>query len=207
MKDKHFIDSHKVVTGLYILLLMAYFNQWNNVTLWVYLALHGTYGLLWVFKSRVFPDKRWNQPTSLVRGIVFWWVGLTGYWIAPFIIASKSVQAPYWVLALAISLNIVGTMFHFASDIQKYTELKIKPNHLITDGFWQLSRNPNYFGEFLIYSSFALLALHWLPWVVLGFIIIVVWIPYMRSKDKSISRYAEFGEYKAHIRSFIPFLI
>jgi steroid 5-alpha reductase family enzyme len=205
MKDKHFIDSHKAVTGLYILLLMAYFHQWNNVTLWVYLALHGTYGLLWVFKSWLFPDKQWNQPASLVRGIMLW-IGLTGYWIAPFIIAARNVQAPYWVLALAVFLNIVGTMFHFASDMQKYTELKIKPNHLITDGFWRLSRNPNYFGEFLIYSSFALLALHWLPWVVLGIIIVGFWIPHMWNKDKSISRYAEFRDYKAHTRSFFPFL-
>jgi steroid 5-alpha reductase family enzyme len=205
MKDKHFIDSHKAVTGLFIVLLMAYFQQWNNATLWVYLALHGTYGLLWVFKSMVFPDKQWNHPASWLRGLLLW-AGLTGYWVAPFIIAIKNVQAPFWVLALAIFLNIVGTMFHFASDMQKYTELKIKPNHLITDGFWRLSRNPNYFGEFLIYSSFALLALHWLPWAVLGIIILVFWIPHMRSKEKSISRYAEFGDYKAHTRSFFPFL-
>ena len=205
MKDKHFIDSHKAVTGLFIVLLMAYFHRWNNVTLWIYLALHGTYGLLWVFKSSLFPDKQWDHPASLVRGLGFW-AGLTGYWVAPFIIAIKNVQAPFWVLALSIFLSIVGTMFHFASDMQKHIELKTRPNQLITDGFWRLSRNPNYFGEFLIYSSFALLAMHWLPWVVLGIVISVFWIPHMRNKEKSLSRYAEFGDYKARTRSFIPFL-
>jgi steroid 5-alpha reductase family enzyme len=141
----------------------------------------------------------------LVRGLGFW-AGLTGYWVAPFIIAIKNVQAPFWVLALSIFLSIVGTMFHFASDMQKHIELKTRPNQLITDGFWRLSRNPNYFGEFLIYSSFALLAMHWLPWVVLGIVISVFWIPHMRNKEKSLSRYAEFGDYKARTRSFIPFL-
>jgi steroid 5-alpha reductase family enzyme len=205
MKDKHFIDSHKAVTGLFIVLLMAYYHRWDNVTLWVYLALHGTYGLLWVFKSNLFPDKQWNQPASLARGVLLW-AGLTGYWVAPFIIAAGNVEAPLWMLALAIFLNIVGIMFHFASDMQKYTELKLRPNILITDGFWRMSRNPNYFGEFLIYSSFALLAMHWLPWDILGIIIIGFWIPHMWSKDRSISRYAEYGDYKARTRSFIPFI-
>ena len=161
--------------------------------------------MLWAFKSRLFPDKQWEQAASLSRGI-FIWAGLSLYWITPFIIASEDVQAPFWLLALAISLNTVGTVFHFASDMQKYTALKLNPGHLITDGFWQLSRSPNYFGEFLIYSSFAMLALHWLPWVVFGFFILVGWVPYMRNKEKSLSRYNEFTDYKARTRSFIPFI-
>ena len=91
--------------------------------------------------------------------------------------------------------------------MQKYTELKRRPNHLITDGFWSLSRNPNYFGEFLIYSSFALLALHWLPWVVLAAIIVAVWLPYIAKKDKSLFRYAGYADYKARTRSFVPFVL
>ncbi len=205
MKEKHFIDSHKGVTFLFVLLLMASFTRWDNLTLWVYLALHGTYGLLWVFKSRVFPDKQWEQPASVWRGIIIW-AGLTLYWIAPVIIATQNVQAPNWLLALAIALNIAGTMFHFASDMQKYTGLKLNPGHLITDGFWRLSRSPNYFGEFLIYSSFALLALHWLPWAAFGVLIVAAWIPYLRSKEKSLARYPEFADYKARTRLFIPFL-
>lgn len=205
MKEKHYIDSHKCATFVFILVLMVYFNRWDNVTLWVYLALHGTYGLLWAFKSQVFPDKQWEQPASLVRGLVIW-AGLTLYWIAPVIIASENVQAPYWLLALAIALNIVGTVFHFAGDMQKYTQLKYNPRQLITDGFWSLSRSPNYFGEFLIYASFAMLALHWLPWVAFGIMIAAAWIPYMRSKEKSLSRYPEFADYKSRTRSFIPFV-
>jgi len=32
----------------------------------------------------------------------------------------------------------------------------------------------------------------------LGVVIIAVWLPYIRNKEKSISRYAEFGDYKAN---------
>ncbi|RMG87786.1 MAG: steroid 5-alpha reductase, partial [Chloroflexi bacterium] len=50
MKQKHFIDSHKGVTPIVILLLIAIFNQWENPTAWVYWGLHGSYGVLWVLK-------------------------------------------------------------------------------------------------------------------------------------------------------------
>lgn len=205
MKEKHFIDSHKSVTFLYILLLMLYFERWDNITLWIYLALHGTYGLLWAFKSMLFPDKQWEQPASILRGMVIW-TGLTLYWIAPFIIAWNDVQAPYWLIASAVSMNIIGTMFHFASDMQKYVQLRLNPGHLITDGFWRLSRSPNYFGEFLIYSSFAMLAMHWLPFLALAVLVGAAWIPYMRRKEQSLSRYPEFRDYKTRTRSFFPFL-
>ena len=39
MRQKHFIDSHKAVTGLFVLLLMASYDQWHNPTAWIYLAL------------------------------------------------------------------------------------------------------------------------------------------------------------------------
>ena len=35
MKQKYFIDSHKAVTFLAILGLMAWFKQWDNPTAWV----------------------------------------------------------------------------------------------------------------------------------------------------------------------------
>lgn len=205
MKEKHYIDLHKGVTFAFVLILMAAFNRWENATLWIYLALHGTYGALWVFKSRLFPDKQWEKAASPLRGLIIW-VGLSLYWIAPVIIASQNVQAPAGVLALAVSLNAIGTVFHFAADMQKHTELRLNPGHLITNGFWRLSRSPNYFGEFLIYASFSLLALHWLPWVAFGVLIAAAWIPYMRNKEKSLSRYPEYAEYRANVRSFFPFL-
>ena len=61
MKQKHFIDSHKGVTFIAVLLMMAWFNQWQNPTAWVYLALHGTYGILWILKGQIFPDAQWEQ--------------------------------------------------------------------------------------------------------------------------------------------------
>ena len=71
MKKKHFIDSHKGSTFIFIIVLMAYFDQWDNNTAWAYLATHGLYGFLWVIKSMTFPDKQWEQSCGigLVRRI------------------------------------------------------------------------------------------------------------------------------------------
>ena len=205
MKQKYFIDSHKGITFLAILLLMAYFNQWQNPTAWIYLALHGTYGILWVLKSRIFPDKQWETDRGLWYGL-FIWAGLSLYWIAPFLLTSRGVQAPAWLLALCVSMYTLGVFLHFAADMQKHIELKYNPGHLITDGLMSRTRNPNYLGELLIYLSFSLLAVHWLPVLVLALYVAAAWFPFMLKKDKSLSRYPEFAEYKRKSKLFIPFL-
>ena len=205
MKQKHFIDSHKGATAIYVAILMVAYKQWDNPTAWVYLALHGTYGILWVLKSRFFGDRQWEQPTSLAYGLVIL-AGLSLYWIAPWLLVSRAVQVPPWLLGLCVSLYAFGVFFHFASDMQKHTALACEPS-LVTSGIWSLCRNPNYFGELLIYLAFSLLAMHWLPLAVIGLFIALVWYPNMRRKDRSMARYPDFAEYKRQTRMFIPFLL
>ncbi len=204
-KQKYFIDSHKAVTGLFILGLMVIFQRWDNPTAWVYLALHGTYGLLWNIKSRCFPDKSWEQETGLWFALVAWG-GLSTYWVAPVIIMAGNVLAPAWLLGVSIALYGTGVFLHFAADMQKYVSLRLRPNQLITEGLWSTCRNPNYFGELLIYLSFALLAKHWLPLAILALFVAVYWWPNMRRKDRSLARYPEFAAYKARTKLFIPFV-
>lgn len=205
MKQKFFIDSHKGITFLAILGMIAYFHQWQNTTALVYLALHGTYGLLWVLKSRIFPDKQWEDARSLWYGLYIW-AGLSLYWITPFLITSRSTSTPNWLLAACISIFTFGIFLHFVADMQKYIELKFNPGQLITDGLLFKVRNINYFGEFLIYLGFGLLAMHWLPILVIFLFIGIIWIPNMLKKDKSLSRYPGFIDYKRKTKLFIPFL-
>jgi len=205
VKQKHFIDSHKGATPLAVLGLMTLYNQWDNPTAWIYLALHGTYGILWVIKSRVFGDRNWNKKTSLPMGLGIW-SALTLYWLAPWILCSEAVQAPLWWLCICTSLYALGVFFHFASDMQKDTELRLKPG-LIQTGLWSRCRNPNYFGELLIYLGFGMIPMHWAPIAVLAAMVLLYWVPNMRRKDASLSRYPEFAAYKAKSKLFIPFVI
>ena len=69
MKQKHFIDFHKGITFLYILGLINYYRAFDNVAIWIYLGLHGTYGVLWVMKSMIFPDKSWEKGTGFIYGV------------------------------------------------------------------------------------------------------------------------------------------
>lgn len=204
-KQKYFLNAHKGVTFLAVLVMMAWFGRWENVTAWVYLALHGTYGLLWVLKSNIFPDKQWEIDKGPAYALLIL-VGLSAYWTPAFLITWQDVNAPAWLIGLSVSMNIFGVFCHYVSDMQKYIHLKYNPGHLITDGMFAHSRNMNYFGELLIYLSFALLAMHWLPLLILGLFVFGFWFGLMRGKDKSLSRYPEFAEYKKKSKLLIPFL-
>jgi steroid 5-alpha reductase family enzyme len=99
----------------------------------------------------------------------------------------------------------LGVFLHFSSDMQKYTALKLNPGHLVMDGLFSKSRNMNYFGELMIYLSFALLSMHWIPLLFLFLFILIIWIPNMLKKDKSLSKYEEFKNYKTKTKIFLPF--
>ena len=94
-----------------------------------------------------------------------------------------------------ISINIIGIFLHFASDAQKYFTLRIK-KELIKDGFFKNIRNTNYLGEILIYLSFAILSMSYIPFVILALFFFVVFLPRMIKKDKSLTKYPAFKEYK-----------
>jgi len=201
MKIKYAINLHKGLTGLVVLGLMLFYQ---NFTLgpWVYLALHGTYGILWLLKDRIYPDKQWEQEVSVGLGIFgFAIAGL--YWVAPFILISSGTVPPLPLVAAAIFLNIMGVFLHYTSDAQRYFTLKYKPG-LITEGFFARCRNTNYLGEIFIYTGFAMLAMHWLPFVILAGFVGAMFLPNMRNKDQSLSRYPEFAAYKARSGLLLP---
>lgn len=204
MKIKHPINLHKGVTFIYILVLMAIYDNYT-IAPWIYLALHGTYGILWLIKDWLYPDQQWETKISIPMGI-FTFVMLGSYWVAPFILISSKIQPSAPLIAAAVAINIVGIFLHYSSDAQKYYTLKYRKD-LITEGFFLLSRNPNYLGEILIYSSFAMLAQHWLPFLILGGFVAGIFIPNMLKKDQSLSRYSEFDAYKQRSGLLLPNLL
>jgi protein-S-isoprenylcysteine O-methyltransferase Ste14 len=201
MKLKHPVNLHKGLTALVILAMMATYHNFSTGS-WVYLALHGGYGYLWLLKDRIYPDKRWEEDTSLGTGIIaFLALGL--YWVAPWLLISSDVEPAAPLLAIAIFANLLGIFLHYTSDAQKYYTLQYHPG-LITEGFFARSRNTNYLGELLIYGSFALLSMHWLSFVILGVFAFAVFLPGMKQKDKSLSRHANFDSYKSQSGLLLP---
>jgi protein-S-isoprenylcysteine O-methyltransferase Ste14 len=180
---------------------MALYGNWT-IGPWVYLALHGTYGLLWLLKDRWFPDRQWEQPiTGAVALSGFVALGL--YWLAPWLLIRSGAVPPPALVAAAVALCLLGVFLHFGSDAQKHFSLQFRPG-LIQEGFFARSRNPNYLGEILIYLSFAVLAMHWLPFLVLSGFVVGVFVPNMRRKDASLARYPEFEAYRSRSGLLLP---
>ena len=67
-------------------------------------------------------------------------------------------------------------------------------------------RNTNYLGEFFIYIGFTLLARDWTPLIALFVFMLFVWVPNMIKKDKSLSKYQEFDDYKKRTSRLFPFI-
>ena len=201
MKLNQIINLHKGLTIFVVLSLMYFYNNFS-ISSWVYLSLHGTYGILWLLKEKIFPDPYFkdeiNYPTALIGFIL-----LGSYWVAPFLLISSQKIAPNSLIALCISINILGVFLHFASDSQKYFTLKIKKD-LIRDGFFKNIRNTNYLGEVLIYLSFAILSMSFIPFLILGIFFLLVFIPRMLKKDKSLSKYKSFKDYKSKSGLIFP---
>lgn len=204
MKIKYPINLHKLLTFALILGLMVIHKNFTLAP-WVYLALHGTYGIMWLIKDSLYPDRQWEESISLPQGIMLFLI-LGAYWVAPFILISSGSQPNPALICLAITTNIFGIFLHYGSDAQKYFTLKYRQG-LITEGFFARSRNPNYLGEILIYLGFAILVQHWLPFLILGLFVAVIFVPNMQKKDLSLARYPEFATYQEHSGLLFPKLL
>ena len=202
-RERHVIDAFKGLTAPFVLLVMFWTDSFSRYDAWAYLAVHGTYGLLWVLKSRLFGDRNWERPLRPFRAALLM-VGLGGYWVAPVVLCLSETEAAPWHVAVAVALFGLGVFLHFVSDMQKHMHLSHRAGVLLTDGLWARTRNPNYFGELLIYASFCVLAWHWLPALLFSTVIALEWVPNMLRKDRSLSRYPAFAAWAAGAGRLFP---
>ncbi len=197
-RERHVIDAFKGLTAPFVLVVMALTGSFERFDAWTYLAIHGSYGLLWVLKSRIFGDRNWERPLRLLT------VGLAGYWVAPVVLCLQPASAPPWLVGLSVGLYSLGVFLHFAADMQKHMHLEHRPGVLLTDGLWARTRNPNYLGELLIYSAFCVLARHWLPVALFGSVVLLEWLPNIMRKDRSLSRYKSFAAWRDQSGRLFP---
>jgi len=202
IRGRHIIDLYKILCLPYCLCLLFIYEQRDNVTMWIYTALHGSYGLTWCIKSLVFPDKNFEFPMSTGM-ILFSIVSLSIYWITPYLIASRGIDTSAVNLCIGVFFHTIGVFFVYVSDMQKTIMLERKPE-LITDRMFALCRNPNYFGEFMIYLAFTVLT--GCAWPAL---LITVWqfflfMSSISNKEKSLARYEKWESYANKTNKFVP---
>ena len=196
------INLQKGGTLPFVLALMFAFDNFT-ATAWTYAALHGSYGLLWLLKDAVCPDPGWEKKVTLASAVNSWLLVLGLYWLAPVLLITTRYEAPPRTLAIATIVYALGVVIMMGSDAQKYFVLKARKG-LITDGFFARVRHPNYLGEMMLYGSFAVVAGHWIPWVVLAWVWTGLFLPNMLRKERSMSRYPEWAAYKARSGFLLP---
>jgi len=202
MKTSTFINAHKILVSPVVLFLMYYFDNWSTEA-FIYLSLHGTYSLLWLIKHQSFPDARFSEKQPFWIGVFFIFLPLAGYYIAPYILISKHLILPPYLIGLVLFIYIFGVFMHYVSDAQKYFILQNKKG-LIDYGLFSKIRNPNYLGEIMIYIAFATMSLHWLPFIILSGWVFGFFVRNMIAKDQSLSRHQNFAAYKKKTGLLFP---
>jgi len=84
---RYYVNLHKGGMPFLILSMMAYFNNYS-LSCWVYLALHGSYGLVWLLKDFTFPDGSFERSTTLVCFLVGYFGVITPYCWGAYLLAS-----------------------------------------------------------------------------------------------------------------------
>jgi steroid 5-alpha reductase family enzyme len=201
------INFQKCGTFFFLGFLMWYYQNFS-INAWVYMALQGSYGLVWFIKDMSFPDPAWQKKITVLGGINVFLGVLGWYWVFGWLLISGVSEPDYplpdgaWY-ALCISMCLIGSVIMIAADAQKFYTLKVKRG-LITSGLHRYVRHPNYLGEMMIYASFALMVWHWLPVLVLAWVWGGVFAVNMIMKEVSLSRYPGWKEYKRKSKWLLP---
>lgn len=151
----YIVNAQKAGTIIVMYLLMIYYNNFS-LGAWVYLSLHGTYGIVWVIKDIIFPDKSFQSKVTLPAAILTSGLLLL-YWVIGFLRMSDPElpdPSPRRIFSCFFVFTI-GLFFMVCTDLQKYITLTYKKG-LIDNLFLSSNRNTNYLGEIMVYLSFAM---------------------------------------------------
>ena len=195
IKFNWLINAQKTGTLFVMFALMVYYKNFSNGA-WLYLSLHGTYGFLWFLKDMVFPDKGFQHYLAILPSI-FVSCFLLSYWLMGFeVMCGVGDQNPSGKKIFGcFFLFSFGNILMLCSDLQKYIVLKYKKG-LIDDIFMKNNRNTNYFGEILVYLTFAIACGRKEGYIML----IIEWIVFFGSriyvKDLRLAKKHGFEKYK-----------
>ena len=195
IKFNYIINAQKTGTIIIMSLLMYIYNNYSKGA-WLYLSLHGTYGIIWFLKDMVFPDKSFQQLLTIPSAILVW-VLLFLYWIMGFeMMMGKGDQDPSPKKIFGcFFIYTFGVVLMLGTDLQKFIVLKYKKG-LIDDLFLAKNRNTNYLGEILIYLTFAIATGTIFGYVMLSCVWVFVFGSRMYMKDLSLAKKHGFEKYK-----------
>lgn len=86
-----YCNLHKGSMPVLLFAWMVYYDNWS-LGAWMYFALHGSYGALWILKDFTFPDKAFQRKVTLMSFAFPWPVSLLPYCTGGYLMMSG--QAP-----------------------------------------------------------------------------------------------------------------
>ena len=114
------INFQKTGTFPLLALLIAWYHN-TTTAAWIYLAMHGTYGLVWIIKDVAFPDRSWQARITILGGINAFVSVLGWYWVFGWLLISSRSTPNYPLPAyawfcLCLTLCILGVAIMIAAD-------------------------------------------------------------------------------------------
>jgi len=219
IKVAHVINIQKV--GMpFFLLYMAYIHGNDSEAMWTYGVMHGSYGLLWFMKHCAFPDNTFEQKQT-IGSAVFLCVLLGAYCVPAFLLStgrcydyktdSGTWEEPSKLRRYgSVLMYIMGVCLTLASDCQKTMTLTYvsKRPYLISSGLFSYTRNPNYLGEIMLYSSFATITNHWISYLTVVILPCLTIFPArMWQKEMSLRKKPGWVEYQKRSNILVPKLL
>ena len=189
---------------IYLFILMCYFDNFS-LGAWVYVALHGNYGLIWYLKDRTFPDPGFCRPATTASVLMPFPIVLIQYYFIGYWMMSGTENrnpSPERIF-VAIQLYATGVVFMALTDAQKYLVLRERKG-LITHCMTGWSRNMNYVGEMMLYASFAVLCQRTEVWLIYSYVWGIIFVLRMLLKEYSLSKKVDWPEYKAKTWFYLP---
>ena len=120
------INIFKGLTWLWVTFLMYHFNNFST-GMWLYLGLHGSYGIFWVAKDMISPDATFNHKQSIISNILCASF-LMIYWSTPIPLAmGYGISEPSTArIIYIVAQYVTGLFLMLGSDYSKYHILKKK---------------------------------------------------------------------------------
>ncbi len=194
------VNIAKVVTVMCLLTLPFLYSVHTRQV--VYLALHVSYIAWFLLKQAIFREPLYRERDSAPQVVMV--VALVGvfYALPGWLAFTNTEPVNELVLAASVALFFFGSMLNSGADIQKSAALRARPS-LVTDSFWSLSRNINYFGDLMRYSAFAVLSGSLWSWSVV-LVVLGISLNRMRMKEASLSRYPDYTAYRRCVPILVP---
>lgn len=189
------INIFKFGSFFFFLFMMIFFKNFS-LGCYLYLSLHGSYGLIWLIKDYYYPDKSFEDkigyPFIIIISILLLLYFTSGILIIIGVGENNPSQMHVFLCFLIYS---IGIFLVVACDIHKNTILLYKQG-LITSGIMKNNRNSNFFGEILIYFSFVLCCNHFIAYIIVLSSLSMIIIVRIYTKEKSLREKEGYLQYK-----------